>query len=50
MSDLAGQVGEMRFTIEVKRAETGKVDTYEFVGSVDPEKLKQIQAEQQKEQ
>jgi hypothetical protein len=30
--DLAGQPGELRFTIEVTRQATGKVETYEMVG------------------
>lgn len=40
--NLQGQPGELRMTIEVKRAATGKVDTFELVGHADPEKLKQI--------
>lgn len=34
MSELQGQLGEVKFTIEVKRAATGKVETYEMVGKV----------------
>lgn len=41
-SDLQGQPGELRMTIEIKRAATGKVDTFELVGHADTEKLKQI--------
>ena len=39
---LQGQPGELRMTIEIKRKETGKVETVELVGHADPEKLKQI--------
>lgn len=43
MIELGGQVGELRFTVEVKRKETGKVETYELVGFLDEEKLKELQ-------
>lgn len=33
MSELQGQPGELRFTIEVKRAATGKVETFEMIGT-----------------
>lgn len=45
MSDLQGQVGELRMTIEIKRKETGEVEKHELVGFVDEEQLKQLQAE-----
>ena len=32
---LNGKPGELRFTIEVKRAATGKVETYQMTGKVD---------------
>ena len=49
-SSLQGQPGELRMTIEIKRKETGKVETVELVGHADPEKLKQIiEAEKAKE-
>ena len=35
MSELKGQDGELRFTVEVKRAATGKVETYELIGRLD---------------
>lgn len=41
-SNLAGQPGELRMVIEIKRKETGAVETVELVGHADPEKLKQI--------
>lgn len=34
MAELNTEPAELRFTIEVKRAETGKVDVYEMVGHV----------------
>lgn len=39
MSDLVGQKGELRATIEIKRAATGKVEYYDIVGFVDPADL-----------
>lgn len=44
MSDapsLSGQPGELRMTIEIKRAATGKTETVELIGFADPEKLKE---------
>lgn len=43
MAELQGQVGELRFTVEVTRAETGKVETYELVGKITDEQLKEIE-------
>lgn len=40
--NLQGQRGELRMTIEIKRKETGKVETFELVGHADPEQLQQI--------
>lgn len=34
MAQLEGKAGELRFTIEVKRAATGKVETFEMIGKV----------------
>lgn len=34
MADLQGKPGELRFTVTVKRAATGKVETCEMVGKV----------------
>ena len=31
--DLHGKPGELRMTIEVKRAATGKVETYDLIGT-----------------
>jgi hypothetical protein len=33
--NLSGQPGELRFTIEVTRKVTGKVETYEMIGRID---------------
>lgn len=35
MAELNGKPGELRFTVEVKRAATGKVETFELIGKVD---------------
>lgn len=43
MIKLTGQPGELRFTVEVKRKETGKVEQYELVGFLDEDKLKELQ-------
>ena len=43
MIELNGQPGELRFSIEIKRAETGAVEHYELVGFLDEEKLKELQ-------
>jgi hypothetical protein len=43
MIALGGEVGELRFTVEVTRKETGKVETYELVGFLDEDKLKELQ-------
>lgn len=43
MIDLTGQIGELRFSIDIKRAETGVVEHYELVGFLDEEKLKELQ-------
>ena len=43
MADITGQMGELRFTLEVKRKDTGKTETIEMVGFIDEAKLKEIQ-------
>lgn len=43
MASLMGQTGELRFTIEIKRKDTGKVEQFELVGQVTDEQLKEIQ-------
>lgn len=42
MIELTGQPGELRMTIEIKRAATGKVDTYELVGSATDEQAEKL--------
>lgn len=32
---LKGKPGELRFTVEIKRAATGKVETYEMIGKAE---------------
>lgn len=46
MSNLTGQAGELRMSIEITRKETGKVEKHELIGFVDEEQLKKFQAEQ----
>lgn len=43
MPELTGQVGELRFSIEIKRKDTGKVEQVELVGFIDEAKLKEMQ-------
>ena len=43
MTALAGQVGELRFVLQVTRKETGKVEEVELVGFLDEDKLKELQ-------
>jgi hypothetical protein len=43
MSNLGGQMGELRFTVQITRKETGKVEEVELVGYLDEEKLKELQ-------
>ena len=43
MIELQGQTGELRFTVEIKRKETGLVETYDLVGYLDADKLKELQ-------
>lgn len=42
MSELQGQVGELRMTVEITRKETGKTETVELVGFLDEDKLKEF--------
>jgi hypothetical protein len=43
MSNLGGQMGELRFTVQITRKATGKVEEVELVGYLDEEKLKELQ-------
>jgi hypothetical protein len=38
-----GQVGEVTFTVEVTRKDTGKIDTFNLVGQVTEAQLKELQ-------
>jgi hypothetical protein len=39
MNDLKGPPAELRFTVTIKRAGTGKVETYDMVGAATPEQV-----------
>jgi hypothetical protein len=39
MSELKGPPAELRFTVTIKRAGTGKVETYDMVGAATPEQV-----------
>jgi len=43
MTNLTGQPGELRFTIEIKRADTGIVEKYEAVGVLTDTQLKELE-------
>jgi hypothetical protein len=43
MSNLVGGVGEIRLTVEIKRKDTGKVETYDLVGTITDEQIKELQ-------
>ena len=43
MSNLGGQMGELRFTVQITRKEPGKVEEVELIGYLDEEKLKELQ-------
>jgi len=43
MIKLGGEIGELRFTVQVTRKETGKVEEYQLVGFLDEDKLKDLQ-------
>lgn len=43
MVELSGQPGEVRFTLQITRKETGKVEEVEMVGFLDQNKLKEAE-------
>lgn len=43
MSNLGGQIGELRMTLQITRKATGAVEEVELVGYLDEEKLKELQ-------
>jgi hypothetical protein len=40
MAELNGQPGELRFTVEIKRAATGKTERFELIGKVEKKESK----------
>ncbi len=46
MADLGSEKAEVRFTVQITRAETGKVDKVEMVGFLNDSDLEQLRAEQ----
>jgi hypothetical protein len=42
MPDLQGQQGEVRMTIQVKRAATGETETHELVGTLTAEQAEEL--------
>lgn len=43
MSNLSGDVGELRFTVQITRKATGQVEEIELVGRITEEQVKEIQ-------
>ena len=44
--DLKGQEGELRFTLEIKRAATGETEIVELVGKIGDGEVNQLLGEQ----
>lgn len=44
MNNLTGQAGELRMSIEIKRAATGEVEKYDLIGKCTEEEAKQLGA------
>jgi hypothetical protein len=42
MANLSGDVGELRFTLQITRKETGKVEEVELVGKLTDVELKEL--------
>ena len=42
MADLSGQMGELRFKVQVTRKETGLVEEYDLVGKITAEEAEQL--------
>jgi hypothetical protein len=40
MADLQGQVGELSFTVQITRKDSGQVEEYQMVGYLNEEQLK----------
>ena len=43
MAELSGAPGEVRMTVEIKRAATGKTETVELVGKIKPTEEKETE-------
>lgn len=43
MSNLSGEAGELNFTVQIKRKETGKVEEFKVTGFLDKTKLEEMQ-------
>jgi hypothetical protein len=39
---LQGQPGELRFTVQITRKESGKVEEVELVGKITPEQIEEL--------
>lgn len=42
MASLSGDVGELRFTVQITRKETGKVEEIELVGKLTDVEIKEL--------
>jgi hypothetical protein len=42
MINLQGQPGELRFTVQITRKDTGKVEEVELVGRITPEQFEEL--------
>ncbi len=42
MIQLQGQPGELRFTVQITRKESGKVEEVELVGKITPEQIEEL--------
>lgn len=49
MANLQGGGGEMRLVVQIKRAQTGKVETVELTGRLSEEQLKQLTEQEKKD-
>ena len=45
-NEVVGQVGEVHATIQIVRAETGKVETFNIVGTLDQDQLNALIAQE----
>lgn len=42
MADLAGQMGELHFKVQITRKDTGKVEEYDLVGKITADEAEQL--------